>query len=98
MTLVDSSATGLPPVRGLVALGRWSYSLYLWHMILIHATPWVRLRPQVAELLAVSLAAASYRYVELPFLAAEAAPREGRSRAGSRRPLAAAPALAATGL
>ena len=53
-------------MRGLVALGRWSYSLYLLHMILIHATPW--LRPQFAELIAVPLAAASYRYIEMPFV------------------------------
>jgi peptidoglycan/LPS O-acetylase OafA/YrhL len=67
MTLVDSSGTaGVLRTPGLVALGRWSYSLYLWHVILVDGTPW--LRSGIAELIAVPLAAASYHYIEKPFL------------------------------
>ena len=98
MTLVESSATaGFLRMRGLVAVGRWSYSLYLWHMILIHATPWLQLQPQIAELLAVPLAAASYRFVEVPFLRRKrptVPPLPSRIPA----PAPAAPVLAATGL
>lgn len=96
MTLVEASGTaGFLRMRGLVALGRWSYSLYLWHVILIHATPW--LQPQLAELIAVPLAAASYRFIEVPFVRRK---RPAASPLPNRipQPAPAAPALAGTGL
>jgi peptidoglycan/LPS O-acetylase OafA/YrhL len=52
--------------HGLVALGRISYGVYLWHLILIQATPWVP--TLVGVLLAIPVAALSYRLVERQFL------------------------------
>jgi peptidoglycan/LPS O-acetylase OafA/YrhL len=56
-------------VRPLVALGRISYSLYLWHLLVL----WTGERqlgipPAIGLALAIAVAAASYRFVERPFL------------------------------
>ena len=62
--------------RPLRAAGRWSYAIYLWNPVAIsvvglgwsHGTPppWVQL--PLAGVITVAVAAASYRYVERPFL------------------------------
>lgn len=57
-------------VRPLVAIGDWSYSLYLWHWPLIVFAPVVlpgwRLAPLVAVMVALGIAIVSYRHVERP--------------------------------
>lgn len=60
-----ASALGRPlRAPALVWLGRISYGVYLWHLILIEATPWVP--PAVGVVLAVPVAALSFRYIEQP--------------------------------
>ena len=82
-------------LRPLVALGRISYSLYLWHLLVI----WTGERqlgipPALGLALAVVVAAASYRYVEQPFLRSKGrerarleAERPRRAEWGKERPV-----------
>jgi peptidoglycan/LPS O-acetylase OafA/YrhL len=65
--------------RWLTALGRISYGLYLWHVVILYATArW--LPPIPAVLLAVAVAVASYRFVEQPFLRRKRRPSPEPSR------------------
>jgi peptidoglycan/LPS O-acetylase OafA/YrhL len=69
--------------RWLVYVGRISYGLYVWHLIVMWGTPYVPGFVGVA--LSFGVAALSYRYLELPFL------RRRRRRAAAT-PKAVAPA------
>jgi peptidoglycan/LPS O-acetylase OafA/YrhL len=61
----QSSASVLR-TRWLVALGRISYGLYLWHVIVINATPWIP--PLLGVAIAVAIAHASHRWLEKPLI------------------------------
>jgi peptidoglycan/LPS O-acetylase OafA/YrhL len=78
----------LPP---LVFLGRISYSLYLWHLLVIYFGQRVGIHESVGVVLAVVAATASYYLVERPFLRIKRRDRaevEGRSTNATRsRPL-----------
>jgi peptidoglycan/LPS O-acetylase OafA/YrhL len=72
LVVTDSRLVRLLRSRALVAVGRWSYGVYLWHIPLVilvievlHGGVVLRL---VAGALSVPLAAASFRYVEQPLL------------------------------
>lgn len=58
-------ALALPP---LAFLGRISYSLYLWHLLIIHFGRESGVPSAVGAALSVGVAATSYYFVELPFL------------------------------
>ena len=70
--------------RWLVAVGRWSYGLFLWHLIVIRLLePWLSpMRGTVGWLLLLSatfaisavLGAASYRFIEVPSMKAAKTP------------------------
>ena len=68
----DSRLSGALRWGPMPALGRWSYGIYLWHLPLIRlATPVLGETLAVttgAALLAIPVAAASYRFVEQPVL------------------------------
>jgi peptidoglycan/LPS O-acetylase OafA/YrhL len=67
-------------IRPAVYLGRISYSLYLWHpMVLLFAADLAGLPMLAGTALALVAAAASYRFVEQPFLR-----RKGREQAPAR--------------
>jgi len=53
--------------RPLVAVGLISYGLYLWHFPLIWAARSASIPPVAGALTAIVVAAASYRWVEMPF-------------------------------
>ena len=75
--------TGWLRSRPLVWLGRISYSLYLWHVIVLDVAPFSVPIANVA--LAVAVAALSYRFIEQPF-------RQGRTRAPAAPPTVPQPA------
>src|SRR5919198_1677146 len=72
-------------LRPLVALGQISYGLYLWHPLVLHAVGapprGFSVRGVVGVTGAIAVAAASRRFVELPFL------RRKRREAPDRQPL-----------
>lgn len=89
----DSANPLLRPAL-LQALGRWSYSIYLWHwpiLVAARLTPWwheQRLATGVAAVVLSLLAgAASYRWVERPFLsrASRVSSASGASRGDGGR-------------
>ena len=73
-TPADFPTTRVLASRPFVAVGTWSYSLYLWHFPLFfllreHAGTWPAAgRTIVGWVLAFAAAIASYRFVERPFL------------------------------
>lgn len=67
MTAAERSAVAqFLDARPLVAVGRVSYGLYLWHVILIDAIPGVP--TQFSALAAIPVAFASHKFIERPFL------------------------------
>ena len=70
----DFAATRLLASRPLTAVGRWSYSLYLWHfpifyLLHVHQPGWNPVvRTAVGWTLAFTAAIASYTCIEQPFL------------------------------
>lgn len=89
-----ATVAGWPPLR---AVGRMSYSLYLWHLPVyrwvargLPDVPWIP-RYAIAVLLSFGVAALSYRFVEQPFL------RRRRSRVEGSAPTTATVTASAAG-
>jgi peptidoglycan/LPS O-acetylase OafA/YrhL len=67
----------------LAQLGRISYAVYLWDWIILSITPATGLS---AAVISIAVAAASYRWIERPFLRLKRRPREEPSAAVERFP------------
>jgi peptidoglycan/LPS O-acetylase OafA/YrhL len=91
---LDSRTARMLSARPLLFLGRISYGLYLWHLILLWTPPRSIYCPYGVRV-AIAFAAAwlSYRYIEAPFLRRKRAARPAVEQSAQSVPLP-APAAA----